>query len=307
MAGGAVFVYAETGLNRGRLGESGLFGCSLSAWAARCHPAVYWSDARVYPHHAESIRRVVEYFAKEPEAEALILGGSLAHGFAGPASDIDVMIVVSEAAYTRRIGAGQLTFFDRALCTYDGGYVDGKYVRLAFLRQAAEMGSDPARFAFLDAQVLFSRIDGLDEMLRAIARYPVAQKADRLRRFYAQFEAWNWYAHEALKLNNPYLLGVSVGRLVLFGGRLILTHNELLYPYHKWFLRVLERADDKPVDLLDRIARLYADSSGEAVTSFYEAVKNFRAWPALPAGWSSQFMIDSELNWLNGSVPVDDL
>ncbi|MEP7356349.1 MAG: nucleotidyltransferase domain-containing protein [Anaerolineales bacterium] len=261
----------------------------------------------MHAHHTESIRRTIEFFEKDPRTQALILGGSIAHGLASATSDVDVMILISDEDYQERLQAGQLQFFDRQLCTYPEGYVDGKYLRSAFLRQVAERGSEPARFAFSDARVLFSRVAGLEDLLRACARYPAEGKEERLRRFYAQFEAWNWYAHEALRLNNRYLLGVSIGKLVLFGGRLILTCNEMLYPYHKWLLKRLEQAPDKPNGLLDAINDLYANPSDAAVTAFYERVKAFHAWPAPPAGWPSQFMFDSELNWANGPAPVDDI
>jgi hypothetical protein len=258
-------------------------------------------------HHTESIRRATDHFKQDPEVLALILGGSLAHGFARPDSDVDVMIVVGDEAYALRQRSGHMQFFDRELCTYGAGYVDGKYLRPAFVQQVAECGSEPARFAFQDAQVLFSRVDGLEALVKAAARYPAAGKAERLRRFYAQFEAWNWYCREAVRLNNCYLLGVAVSKLVLFGGRLVLAHNERLYPYHKWFLRVLEAAPDKPPDLLDRIWPLYEAPGLASVQAFYEAVRDFQPWPSNGSGWPSQFMRDSELNWLEGPTPVDDL
>ena len=142
--------------------------------------------------------------------------------------------------------------------------------------------------------------------MQSIARYPVADKPLKIERFYAQFEAWHWYAHEALKLHDRYLLGTAVGKLVLFGGRLILAHNEVLYPYHKWFLRVLERAPDKPTDLLARIAALYDDPSATTITAFYEAITQFRNWEYTMV-WPTRFMLDSELTWLDGKSPVDDL
>jgi predicted nucleotidyltransferase len=260
----------------------------------------------VHPQHLESIRQVVEHFQKEPEVQALSLGGSLAHGLAGPDSDVDVMILVSDGEYEKRLRAGQLTFFDRQLCTYEGGYVDGKYVGPGFLERVAASGSEPARFAFQDARVLFSRIDGLETRLQAITRYPSEGKRERMSRFYAQLEAWQWYAHEALKRNNHYLLGTSIARLTLVVGRLILAHNELLYPYHKWFLAVLERAEDKPETLMACIRRLHEAATPGSVTAFYETVTRFQDWPKPASGWSSQFMIDSELNWLDGRVSIDD-
>jgi len=261
----------------------------------------------MHPHHTAALRRTTEFFEHTPEAQALLLGGSLAHGFGGPASDVDVLILLSDAAYAARAQTGQLTFFSRELCDYPDGYVDGKYLRLGFLAQVAERGSEPARFAFQDAQVLFSRAPGLEAALAAAARYPAEGVADRQARFYAQFEAWHWYAHEAFKHGNRYLLGVAVSKLVLFGGRLILAHNALLYPYHKWFLRQLERAPQRPPDLLPAIARLYAEPTADAVTAFFDLIRTFQPWPTPAAGWPAQFMHDSELNWLTGAPPIDDL
>ncbi len=258
-------------------------------------------------YHEESLNNVVKYFQNDPEVEALILGGSLAHGYASLVSDIDIMIIVTDQHYATRLSEGRLQFFNRELCTYSDGYVDGKYLGMSHLTQVAEKGSEPARYAFQDAQVLFSRQDSIEERIRSIACYPAEKKTERMQRFYAQFEAWNWYVGEALKSGNQYLLGVSISKLVLFGGRLILAHNELLYPYHKWFLRVLASAKEKPPALLQYIDTLYQTPSAENTQSFYELVRDFREWPILENGWPAQFMLDSELNWQTGAIPVDDL
>jgi predicted nucleotidyltransferase len=261
----------------------------------------------VYPHHERAIERVVELFREEADVEAVLLGGSVAHGFARPDSDIDVVIVVSDEDFAARQRDGRLHFYDAELAAYPGGYVDGKYVTAGFLRSVAEKGSEPARFAFKDSRILYSRLDGLEEIVGRIASYPTEAKADRLLRFEAQFEAWHWYAGEALRLGNQYLLGVAVAKLVLFGGRMILAHNELLYPYHKWFLGALESAPDRPADLMAIIADLYASPTAENVERFYESIKGFREWSSAETPWPVQFMMDSELNWTEGSTPVDDL
>jgi dTDP-4-dehydrorhamnose 3,5-epimerase-like enzyme len=54
------------------------------------------------PHHSQSIQNVKEYFQRDPEVQALLLSGSIAHGFQNPASDVDVMIFVSEENYQKR-------------------------------------------------------------------------------------------------------------------------------------------------------------------------------------------------------------
>ncbi len=100
---------------------------------------------------------------------------------------------------------------------------------------------------------------------------------------------------------------MAVAKLALFGGRLILTHNELLYPYHKWLLAQLARAPQRPDGLMTALAELQAARSAGTVEGFYELVRDFQPWPTPPGGWPAQFMRDSELNWLAGAPPIDDL
>lgn len=259
------------------------------------------------PHQRETIERTQAHFAASPEVVALLLGGSIAHGFCTPASDVDVMIVVSDAEHRVRLAAGRTCFFSRELCTYPEGYVDGKYISEAFLREVSAKGSEPARFAFKDAQVLFSRRPGLAPLLAEVALYPAAEKSSRIRRFQAQFEAWTWYCGEALKRSNLPLLRTAVSKLTLFGGRIVLAHNELLYPYHKWFLRVLAEAPEKPEGLLAQIESLAAEPTAGKVEAFGQTIRNFRPWKISHATWPAQFMEDSELNWLKHPTPVDDL
>ncbi len=259
------------------------------------------------PHHAQTIQNVTEYFQRDPQVLALLLSGSIAHGFETSTSDVDIMIIISEEDHQKRFQTGQLTFFNTELCTYTGGYVDGKYLSLDFVKQVSAKGSEPARFAFEGSRVLFNKIEGFEEEICRIAEYPIAEKTDRIRRFYGQLEAWHWYCGEALGKGNQYLLGTAVSKMILFGGRLILAHNEMLYPYHKWFLKVLERAQDKPSDFMDCIQTLTGSPTPENIEAFYEKVKAFQPWSGNPYGWGAQFMLDSELNWMDGRTPVDDL
>jgi hypothetical protein len=261
----------------------------------------------MYPHHTQSIQNVKEYFERDPEVQALLLSGSIAYGFESASSDVDLMIFVSEEDYQRRFQSQQLHFFNKDLCTYEGGYVDGKYLSLNFVEQVLEKGSEPARFAFEGSRVLFSRVERFEEEICKITKYPASEKAERIKRFYAQFEAWHWYSGEALAKKNQYLLGTAVSKLILFGGRLILAHNEMLYPYHKWFLKVLEGVQDQPTGLLACIQVLTTSPNVETIEAFYEKVKTFQPWSDDPDHWPVQFLLDSELNWMDGRTPVDDL
>lgn len=261
----------------------------------------------MYAHHRATVDRVRETFRDDPEVLAVLLGGSIAHGFASDTSDVDIMIVISEEDYAKRRGAGRMLYWSDTLSTYGGGYVDGKYVSIDLMRRVRDSGSEPARFAYKDAQVIFSRIDGLQELLDGITRFPIAGKQERIARFYAQFQAWRWFYDEASRHDNPYLQNLAVSKLILFGGRLLLAHNEQLYPYHKWFLRVLAAAENKPAGIMEDIDRLCHDGSMENVEKVFRGIDGYRQWVDEPISWGQCFMDDSELNWLTGHTPIDDL
>lgn len=260
------------------------------------------------PHHAASIRNLVE--AMEPDASvlALLLTGSIAHGFARPDSDIDVAIVIGPDEYRRRRHEERLHYVNSALCTYEG-YIDGKYVDLEFLRLVAERGSDPARFAFKDSRVLFSRVPELQDLLADVARFPIEQKRSRIDRFVAQLLAWRWYHRESARLENRYLRYLALQKIVLFGCRIVLTENELLYPFHKWLLRVVERAPRLPPGFVATVEAVLADDTEPRVEAFCDQVFDFAGVDLgrADAVWPSRYMRDIELAWTDHEPPVDDV
>lgn len=260
------------------------------------------------PHHAATIRNLVAEFERDPSVLALLLGGSLAHGFAKPDSDVDVAIVISAADLHQRRQGGKLHYNNRTLCTYPG-YIDGKYLDVDFLRLVAERGSDAARYAFQDARILFSRIDGLENLLAEIVRYPAGQIAARTARFTAQLLAWRWYYSEAIRQKNDYLIHLALQKITLFSCRIVLAQNALLYPYHKWLLRVAESAPRKPAGFPGNIKQLLTDHSWEKVDAYCRGILDFAgvSFAEADAIWPTRFMKDTELTWMTGEPPIDDL
>ncbi len=260
-------------------------------------------------HHAESIANVVRAFEADATTQAVILGGSLAHGYARPDSDIDVLIVVDAIDYRQRAQEGRLVHADRTLCTYEGGYVDCKYLDVDFLASVAAHGSDPARYAFRDARILFSRIDGLPRLVAATARYPVEETPDRMTRFTAQLLAWRWYFGESARLQDRYLEVVALHKVVLFACRLVLAANERLYPYHKWLRREVARAPRRPLDFLERIDSVLDERTVPLVDELCRETLAFYGIDEdlANASWPDHFLQDTELAWTSGQPAIDDL
>src|SRR6056297_1876557 len=258
-------------------------------------------------HHKNTIQRITNKLKAREDILGILVCGSIAHGFETPTSDVDLMLVLSDSNHKKRLETGDIHYFETESCTYDSGYIDGKYISRAFMKQVVEQGSEPARFAFKGAFTTYSRVEGVSELINEITRYPMKKKNENITRFYAQFEAWKWYCEEALKQNNLYLLNHSISNFVLFSGRLILAYNEKLYPYHKWFLKVLEQVKEKPDDLMAAIQILLNEPNKEHINKLYQLIKDFRNWEVSEHNWPVMFMKDSDLNWMTGCVPIADI
>jgi predicted nucleotidyltransferase len=258
-------------------------------------------------HHRATIERATATLRARDNVLAVLVGGSVAHGFATASSDVDLMIVVADAEWERRLAAGELTDLDYDSPTYEGGYVDSKYISVAFLRDVAARGSENARFAFDGATVTWSRVDGLEALVREAARYPVEGLEDRLRSFRAHLRYWQWMYGEGEGSGNAFVTAMASPNVVLFAGRLILAHNRLLYPGYKWLLRVLRGVAEQPPGLMAAIDAVVERPDRRAVDALFDLVAGFRDWGLGDLPWGARFVHETELAWLRGRPPIADL
>ena len=261
----------------------------------------------MYEHHRATIDRAVARLQARDDVLGVLVGGSIAHGFATATSDVDLLIVVSDAEWERRLAAGDTTELDLESATYEGGYVDCKYTSPGFIRDVAERGTETTRFAFDGVTVAWSRVDGLEEAVRAAARYPIDGRADRIRSFHAQLEYWQWLFREGVRSDNAFVRAVAAPNVVLFAGRLILAHNAVLYPGIKWLVRVLRDVPEQPPGLAAAIEAVIERPGTDTVDALVALVSGFRDWGVADQHWGTTFMLDTELAWLRGNPSIAEL
>ncbi|MDD2763727.1 MAG: nucleotidyltransferase domain-containing protein [Opitutaceae bacterium] len=252
-------------------------------------------------NHQQAIALLAERFKDDPRFPAAIVGGSVAKGRAKRNSDLDLYIVASEEEYVRRLRQRDYHFSPPDICRYAGGYVDGKVVDLSFLKEAADHGSEPARASFTGAIVAYSRISGLPALIRRIVAYPEKDRRKKIAAFHAQLICWNGYVAEAQKRKDQYLLRRSVAELVFYGGRMILAHNRILYPYHKWLMHEVQRAPRRPANLIRLTAKVLARPSVKNAQRYTDCILGYRKWEEPPEGWISRFLEDVEWGWRTGA------
>ena len=258
------------------------------------------------PHRRRFIAEAAERFAADPAVEALLVGGSVAHGLARPDSDLDVMLVVSGEELARRTAAHQVTFTDLDAGGYEGGYLDGKYISREFLAEVVERGSEPARWAFADAIVGFSRAPDVEELVRSAGTYPEAGRDEKLRNFIGHAVLMTWFHSEAAKRDDRYLAAHASSRLALYAGRAILAHNRMLYPSHKWFTTMLERAPLRPTDLLEQIRALLDEPTAARAKVLTAAVSDVVGIRLTVEEAASRFTEQTEWSWRHGQPPLDE-
>ncbi len=260
----------------------------------------------LHENYQRTIARLVDLFADDPSFPALIVGGSVAKGRAAPTADVDIMLVATDEEYARQAAAHTLTYFNQELCDYPGGYIDGKIIDRAFLHDVAERGSEPARAAFVGAFPAYSRLPDLPALLARLPVYPDHEQQARLHSFWGEVLILNWYVGEAEKRQDRYLLTHVVADLVLFGGRLILAYNKILFPYHKWFMYEVRCAPQKPADfvalaeaLLARPGKASAQALCDNLQAYYGNTMSLHEAGGL-------FMLDSEWIWRTGRLSPAD-
>jgi len=261
------------------------------------------------PHHQKTIDRLTAEYKDDPNYPALIIGGSVAKGWARPDSDVDFLIVTTEAEFDRRRRStipGDLFINRTDLSDYEGGYVDGKIISATFLEKLAKDGNEPSRAAFNGAFLAYSHIPELESLIKKIPVYPEAQRDKRMRSFYCMMFMGRWLMNEATRHNNPYTITRAASQLSLYAGRLILAHNRTLYPFHKWLMHALEAVDDKPANLVEYIHALLKEPTPKNADTVFEEVKAFvdLGVPDLEA--YTWFMTEVEWSWMSDSTPIED-
>lgn len=266
--------------------------------------------SEIKEHHQRAIENLVKEYENDNRFPALIIGGSVAKGLARDDSDIDFMIVATNDEFERRSssGVGGDLFINRTdLCDYPGGFVDGKIINMEYLNKVADKGNEPSRAAFDGAFIGYSRLDNLEEVFDNIHEYPEKNRDQRMRSFYSMAFIQNWMMGEADRHSNLYTKTRAASQLTLFAGRLILAHNRMFFPYHKWFLQYIDKCPEKPADFLINIDSLLKEPNSKTGNLLFQSLKDFKDWGVTDLEAFGWFMEEVEWSWMNDNTPLEDL
>jgi len=253
----------------------------------------------VRDHHRRAAEKALDRLLEQvPELVAVLVGGSIAKGIEREDSDVDLIVVIPDDAYARRLAENCVSFFWNDLCDYTGGYVEGKLVGRSFIREAAERGSEPTRHAFKGVFPVHCTDDEILKWLSRIPQYPQEQQQNRIDSFLAQFQLNRWFFWgEGVRRGDRYLQVRAATDMVLFGCRLVLACNQMLFPCHKRLIEETLAAPRKPENLQLLIDRFLTELTDEAKKNFCDAIQQFAG--TNKTDMLSRFQQDVEMSWYN--------
>jgi len=229
-------------------------------------------------HHKDSIKNMTEHYKENPEIKALFLIGSVATGEARPDSDIDGVAIVSQEYLDDRKSknlGGMEVYYGK--CTYEGGYFDIHFHTQAEIEKLAVNGSEPMRNMFTNAQVLYCEDSNLSKL---VATIPVFQKQEaeaKLLRYYCTFKQYYLYFWVCCKPEGFMRFHVATG-MVFCLYRLILLENEILFPSMRKLEDFVQRAQNKPNDLINKCHNFMQSLSDEDCKDLVETYENWTSY-----------------------------
>lgn len=264
-----------------------------------------WLTAAVQ-HQEETLAAFLDKVTADPDTVAVVVDGSLAKGSERSDSDVDVYLVVTDDAFATAQSNERLSYVDRDVATYDGGYVDIKVATLDYLRVAVREGDDPTRASFIGARIAWSRDPEVAGLVAALPQLPDEAWDARAAAFIAQMRLYGGYfLRQGAQLGDELLLRWAAIHLLTSAGRALLAHAHVLFPGAKYLSGLLASLPDLPAGYLELSHQLLVSPTPELGRSLMDLVETHADWPITQEETLSRFVRDNELTWLTRVPPPE--
>jgi len=247
--------------------------------------------------HEKLITILKDHFTKNHSFDAVLVVGSVARGDASTNSDIDLVFVTDDL---------NPSIQENIIPDNLGKSIGYKFVTTKYLNAVSKKGVEPARFELFKAIPIISKIPTLNNLLSEISAYPENLRIDKMESFYSQLPVHLSYMELAEYSQNAYLLSQTSEKMVLFGGRLILAYNRILFPNRKQFISTLTKVDKKPKNIIELGDKLLRNPNISNANDYCNRVMNYKDWSIPKEGCWDRFRRDSEMHWYINKPPLED-
>jgi predicted nucleotidyltransferase len=260
----------------------------------------------MHENQRQTIWNLHQHFEADSNVLALIIIGSVARDDAGADSDVDFYAVVNDEEYRRRKTAHDHLYDLSHLAVAPGEGANGRAIPVQYLKNVAHHGNEPSRYSFTCAKTAFTRLPAIESLVANCAVYPEYERDDKMMSFVAQIPVHFSFLEFGHYSQTHYVLAETAVKIVLYGGRLLLAHNRMLYPGRKRFMIELDKAPDKPDNTIALANQLLIAPSIEKAKAFVDPVINHAQWLRPPEGIAARFFDDSVDQWERGWCPLEE-
>jgi len=252
----------------------------------------------MHKHHEESINNLIEYFKANREVIAIVLGGSLARGTERADSDVDALVIVTDGYYKKLCAENRQAEVIHGHCTYENGIFDIKYLTKDFLEAAALRGSEPTRNSFIKARCLYTKDSDIENIVPKIGVFQVHEVNEKMFSFYSGISLHYGYFWK-ISANNLHLRVRSASEIVLFGYRMLLQENHVLFPSQRRLTETTASLARKPEHIIEKGELLLKTLTNEAADDFVNSILGFIKYkpPENKEEIGTRFIDDNEFWW----------
>lgn len=254
--------------------------------------------------HKILLNKLKEALENDSRYIALIILGSLATGKAREDSDVDLCLIASDEEF-KNVSARKDYYFGNSGPFEDEEIeIDGKVVNMQYLIDATKNGNEPVRESFRDAFTLFDHSGKVTDILKEILVYPEEERLPKLKKFYSLFECNQYYATQALKLNNDYLRIRCITETVYYAVRLVLSYNRIYFPCHKSMFDALDKAENLPDGFIEKSKELLNNVTEESLDEYFDLVYEFVKELKMTEQETVGLILEDEWSWFIGNTPA---
>ena len=203
-------------------------------------------------HHRATLAAYLRKITAHSDVVAVIVTGSVARGQSRDDSDIDVYVVLDGEAYIRAATEHRISYADKEVATYVGGYVDVKILSLEQLRTAVIRGDEPMRASFEFARVVHSTTDNIEDLVASIPVLPNSEWQRRVEDHLATARLQlHYFLTTGLARSDAFLTAHAAVHGVTAAHRCMLAQHRILFQGPKHLHASIARMPDLPTEYLE--------------------------------------------------------
>jgi hypothetical protein len=253
----------------------------------------------------QTIKSIIENLKIDENVIGIILCGSLAKGNSTKNSDVDILIVVNDTEF-KKIKDQKKYFWttDQNIKKYPCE-VDGKIINIDFLTKSLTNGNEPTKNTLKYSKLIYCNSDKLTQVFEKLATLNIVDKNENIKKYYALMKSSRYSADDHLK--NRYQVIKCMLDTVLYASRLVLSHNNRLFPCEKNMGKEIINCENKPENYIHLMHRLLDDLSFENLESFYDVVELYFEKYKFNDTERKGYVIENENFWFFDIFPFDKI